>query len=352
MSDKSLLIKGLWHNYAKPECGQWTLKDIDFTLHSGELVGMLGPSGCGKTTLLRLIAGFETPSKGHIYINGEEIASSASIQPPERRRIGMVFQDYALFPHLSAWKNVCFGLKRGQDQSRALWLLELLGLENLRNRYPHELSGGQRQRLALARALAPGTSIVLLDEPFSNLDVEVRLRLRTELPAVLKSCGASGILVTHDPQEALAICDRVAVLRDGVLHQCAEPGELIHQPATPFVGRFVLQRNVLGINKKGKNYLTPLGSISIPSDPKAINANMLMIDEYSLTIKEDMQGHAVIQGREFLGSDWLFKVNLNGQILRVRQPIDFSLKPGDHCSLSFLPNSKGILFPGSIPCLL
>ena len=237
----------LWHRYGGEE-EAWTLKDINLQLKTGELVGLLGPSGCGKTTLLRLIAGFEYPSQGVVRLHGNDVASSHVRLAPERRGVGMVFQDYALFPHLNAWDNTCFGLRRGQDTSRASWLLELLGLTDLKGRYPHELSGGQRQRLALARALAPAPSVLLLDEPFSNLDVEVRLRLRSELPGVLSACGASGLLVTHDPEEALAICGRVAILRDGHLHQCDTPRQLVEAPATPFVGRFVLQRNVLPQN--------------------------------------------------------------------------------------------------------
>jgi ABC-type sulfate/molybdate transport systems ATPase subunit len=163
----------------------------------------------------------------------------------------MVFQDYALFPHLDAWRNACFGLRPRQDRARVQRLLDLLGLAGLERRYPHELSGGQRQRLALVRALAPGNGVVLLDEPFSNLDVEVRLRLRSELPAVLAECGAAALLVTHDPEEALAVCDRVAVLHQGRLHQCASPMELVSRPATAFVGRFVLQGNLLRAERRG-----------------------------------------------------------------------------------------------------
>ena len=239
MTYKHLIIEDLWHKYTSNSQKQWAISSLDLTLHRGELVGLLGPSGCGKTTLLRLIAGFERPSRGRILIANNVVASSSYWVAPERRGVGMVFQDYALFPHLDIWNNVCFGLRPGQDKSRASWLLDLLGIADLRNRYPHELSGGQKQRLALARALAPGTSLVLLDEPFSSLDVEVRLRLRSELSNVLNSCSATGLLVTHDPQEALAICDRVAVMREGVIHQCATPIELLTKPRTPFIGNFL-----------------------------------------------------------------------------------------------------------------
>ena len=240
-----VVVRGLWHRYRTAAPDTWTLRNLHLNLAPGELVGLLGPSGCGKTTLLRLIAGFERPTRGSVLIHGREVAGEQRWLAPERRGIGMVFQDYALFPHLDAWGNVCFGLKAGEDQSRAAWLLELLGLTGLERRYPHELSGGQRQRLALARALAPGNSVLLLDEPFSNLDVEVRLRLRSELPAVLAECGACALMVTHDPEEAMAICHRVAVLRDGHLDQCSTPLELVQRPATAFVGRFVLQGNLL-----------------------------------------------------------------------------------------------------------
>ncbi|WP_320674532.1 ABC transporter ATP-binding protein [Prochlorococcus sp. MIT 1341] len=352
MLDTCLKIKGLWHLYGKSSTSDWSLKDIDFTLERGELVGLLGPSGCGKTTLLRLIAGFEKPSKGQIYINGREVASTKRLVPAEQRGIGMVFQDYALFPHLDAWQNVCFGLRRGQDKTRVNYLLELLGLADLRSRYPHELSGGQRQRLALARALAPGSSIVLLDEPFSNLDVEVRLRLRSELSGVLKSCGASGVLVTHDPEEALAICDRVAVLREGELHQCSEPSAIVQEPATPFVGRFVLQRNVLPLQNCGEFWSTPIGSIELPDQDKSFYANELMIDEQALCIQADPLGEGTIKGREFLGNYWLLKIQVGNHLLRVRQPLDNVFDIGDTCSVEFLSGGAGILFPGSIPCTL
>ncbi|HGY5554775.1 MAG TPA: ABC transporter ATP-binding protein [Prochlorococcus sp.] len=352
MTVHHLQIKDLWHHYGDTSAEGWTLQSINMNLESGELVGLLGPSGCGKTTLLRLIAGFDRPVQGRIIINDQEVASARCMLPPERRGVGMVFQDYALFPHLDAWRNACFGLRRGQGSSRAKWLMEMLGLADLCHRYPHQLSGGQRQRLALARALAPGASLVLLDEPFSSLDVEVRQRLRSELSGVLKTCGATGLLVTHDPQEALAICDRVAVLRDGELHQCSTPSDLVHKPATPFVGRFVLQGNLLPLDRGGEYWHTPVGPISRPIEPGAAKATELMVDAQALQIKQDPYGEARIQGREFFGNHWLLRVELGNHLLRVRQPLELPVNTGDRCFVAFRAGQKGILFPGAIPCPL
>ncbi|PHX86819.1 MAG: sugar ABC transporter, partial [Synechococcus sp. Baikal-G1] len=182
----SFALEQVWHRYGGASSEGWCLQDLNLSLEPGELLGLLGPSGCGKTTLLRLIAGFERPNRGRVLLDGREVAGPHHWLVPERRGVGMVFQDYALFPHLTAWQNACFGLARGprpgsgqglvQAQERVRWLLSLLGLEGLEQRYPHALSGGQRQRLALARALAPAPRLLLLDEPFSNLDGEVRLR--------------------------------------------------------------------------------------------------------------------------------------------------------------------------------
>ncbi len=241
-----LELRDIWHRYAQTG-DAWSLSSINLQLAKGELLGLLGPSGCGKTTLLRLIAGFESPARGAVRLHGQELAGPSGVRPAERRDIGMVFQDGALFPHLTVWQNACFGLSRGSSKERVRWLLELLGIGAFHQRYPHELSGGQRQRLALARSLAPAPSLLLLDEPFSNLDMQVRLRLRQDLPAVLRDCGVTAMMVTHDPEEALAICDQVGVIRNGRLEQLATPQQLVHRPANGFVARFVLGANLLPI---------------------------------------------------------------------------------------------------------
>ncbi len=354
-------LQGLWHRYPNATPDEWTLQGIDLALGQGELVGLLGPSGCGKTTLLRLIAGFERPERGSVSIDGRCVAGPGRWLPPERRGVGMVFQDYALFPHLDAWRNACFGLRRGQDSSRASWLLELLGLKGLERRYPHELSGGQRQRLALARALAPGPSVVLLDEPFSNLDVEVRLRLRSELPAVLSHCGASGLIVTHDPEEALAICDRVAVLRDGVLHQCASPQQLVQQPATAFVGRFVLQGNLLPAQRQGERIQTALGWLIAPpgeanltaqGSPTSLESLEVLVSPDAIALAPEPGGEGWVQGREFLGREWLYQVQLGELKLRLRLPLEAEYGRGLRCQLSLRPGAAGILFPTRQPLLV
>ena len=347
MNNTHLELKELSHHYNTSDGLRPSIESLDLKIQFGELVGLLGPSGCGKTTLLRLIAGFEKPSTGSVSISDQIVATPTRQIPPEKRGIGMVFQDYALFPHLNSWQNVCFGLRNNQDKSRALWLLDLLGLADFRFRYPHELSGGQRQRLALARALAPGSSLVVLDEPFSNLDVEVRNKLRAELSGVLRSCSATGLLVTHDPQEALAICDRVAVMKNGKIQQCSTPVNLVNQPATSFVARFVLQRNVFPIKAEDSLITTPLGPLENPFGSTNNTFNELMIDDNSLTIIKDIHGEAIVTAREFLGKNWLIRVSFKDLFLKILHPFDESINTGDRCTIQFKSSNKGILFPGS-----
>ena len=218
---------------------------VDLDVRRGEFVGVLGPSGCGKTTLLRLVAGFERPDGGGIEIDGRAVAGPRRNVPPEARRIGMVFQESSLFPHLDVAGNIGFGIPRRARERRVPELVALVGLAGLQHRMPHELSGGQQQRVALARALAPDPALILLDEPFSSLDATLRSQLRGEVREILRAAGATTLFVTHDQAEALEISDRVAVMRAGRIEQVSTPDELYLRPVNRFVAGFVGEANLL-----------------------------------------------------------------------------------------------------------
>ncbi len=233
-----LELNNLSHRYAD----RATFAGLDLTLASGTICCLLGPSGCGKTTVLRCIAGFERASAGEIRIDDQLVGSVSTHVPPEQRRIGMVFQDYALFPHLTVLRNVGFGVpdRRVADE-RAMQLLDTVGLAAAAGRYPHELSGGQQQRVALARALAPQPRLLLLDEPFSNLDVDLREQLAAEVRTILKANGTTAVFVTHDQNEAFAMADEIAVMQEGRIQQIAGAYELYHRPNSRFVADFIGQ---------------------------------------------------------------------------------------------------------------
>jgi len=233
-----LLVEDLHHAYD----GQDVVRGLSFELQRGAIGCLLGPSGCGKTTVLRCIAGFETPRAGRILLNGVAVSAPGVHLAPEHRRIGMVFQEHALFPHLTAAQNIAFGLARnGAGEARVRELAELTGLSGLLQKYPHELSGGQQQRVALARALAPRPELLLLDEPFSSLDTDLRERLSLELREIIKATGATAVLVTHDQQEAFAMADEIGVVHEGRIEQWDIAYNLYHRPANRFVADFVGQ---------------------------------------------------------------------------------------------------------------
>lgn len=233
---------------------------LDLVAPAGQIVALLGPSGCGKTTTLRLIAGLEMADQGTIEINGKVVAKPGLHLPPERRSTGMVFQDYALFPHLSVGQNVGFGLSRTRRLTgRIDDVLDLVGLGGFGKRMPQELSGGQQQRVALARALAPEPDLLLLDEPFSNLDPELRVSVRRDVHAILVAAGATTVLVTHDQEEALSLADSVAVMSDGRIVQHASPEDLYHAPATRMVASFVGAAQFLPGEAHGRTVTTELG---------------------------------------------------------------------------------------------
>ncbi len=258
------------------EPGVPVLQDVDLQVESGTVVCLLGPSGCGKTTLLRLIAGFEEPTDGELYIIKRLVSRPGMVIPPEKRHIGMVFQDYALFPHLTIAQNIQFGLFRWPSawrRTRLVEMLSLVGLDGLEKRYPHELSGGQQQRVALARALAPKPQLLLLDEPFSNLDVNLRQQLRDEMHAILSQSDITTVLVTHDQEEALSLADRLAVIDHGQIAQYATPDEVVQQPNTRFVAKFLGLGHFLAGDVQPHCIATELGNIPHHPDTSPVNGD-------------------------------------------------------------------------------
>ena len=240
--DPLLRVEDLQLAYESNAGGQEAVRGLSFAIERGAIGCLLGPSGCGKTTVLRCIAGFETPTAGRILLNGEVVSSAQQNLPPERRRIGMVFQEHALFPHLSAARNIAFGLAHEvSTRGRVQELAALTGITELLEKYPHELSGGQQQRVALARALAPRPDLLLLDEPFSNLDTGMRERLSHELRDIIKASGTTAVLVTHDQHEAFAMADEIGVMREGRIEQWDLAYNLYHRPVNRFVADFVGQ---------------------------------------------------------------------------------------------------------------
>ncbi len=344
--NNALVIENLSHYYNNAK--NLILDSINLKIRDGELLGLLGPSGCGKTTLLRLIAGFEVPRDGKIILNNNEISSFNNIVVPEKRNIGMVFQDYALFPHLSVFDNAKFGLKNKDNLSRIDYLLNVLGINSLKNRYPHELSGGQKQRLAIARALAPGTSFLLLDEPFCSLDLNVKLRLRSELPTILRNFNASGLMVTHDPEEAMAICNKVAVMNDGHIHQIAEPSELINNPKTLFVSSFILGNNVLKINFSGGIINTVFGPINNSNLQENLDIKYLSISPKSISIERSPKGKGTVIAKEYLGEYFIYKVLVEDLYIRVRTNLTNNIEIGEKCNLNLIKDMEYFLFPGGI----
>jgi iron(III) transport system ATP-binding protein len=289
------------------------VSDVTLAIARGELVSVLGPSGCGKTTLLRLIAGFERPDSGTIVVGEDEVSGPSRFVAPERRRVGMVFQDYALFPHLSVEANVSFGLARRPPEVRERLTrrtLELVGLQHKAGRHPHELSGGERQRVALARALAPEPALVLLDEPFSSLDATLRAGLRRDVELILRDAEATALLVTHDQEEALSLADRVAVMREGRIVQVGAPEDVYAHPASRWTAQFVGEVNVLAGVARGRGVETELGVFDLP-EPASGSVHVAVRPE-QLNVRADERGNAEVVAREFRGHDVLYRLRHEG----------------------------------------
>lgn len=303
------------------------VKDVSFSLPCAGIGCLLGPSGCGKTSLLRAIAGFEPVADGEIRLSGRVVASPGKNLPPEQRNIGMVFQDFALFPHLSIEKNVGFGLqkwKREEREARVGELLRLVGLESVRNAYPHQLSGGQQQRIALIRAMAPRPDILLLDEPFSSLDADLREQLAREVRAILKRDGVTAILVTHDHMEAFAMADHIGVLGEQRLRQWDIPYSIYHEPADRFVADFVGQGAILpGKVLDGGRIETELGTV--PGEPPpgcgpGSQVSVLLRPD-DVIHDDDSPLRLPVAERAFRGAEYLYTLTLpsGGHILCMVQ---------------------------------
>jgi iron(III) transport system ATP-binding protein len=298
----------------------------------GNLLALLGPSGCGKTTTLRLIAGLEALDAGSVEIAGRVVAGPGRHEPPERRRVGMVFQDYALFPHLTVARNIGFGLgRRDEPRRRVAETLELVDLGDFGERMPHELSGGQQQRVALARALAPHPAVVLLDEPFSNLDPELRATVRAEVRQILSDANATAILVTHDQEEALSLADRIAVMWDGRIVQTANPEELYHRPVDRQVASFVGDAQFIPGEAEGRRVVTELGTLPLTSAAEGRVDVLLRPETLRLAhVPEGEATNALVTRREFFGHHQLLTVQLDtGAVLRARLGSYGGIRRGD-----------------------
>jgi iron(III) transport system ATP-binding protein len=287
---------------------------VSLDLGEGEMLALLGPSGCGKTTTLRMIGGFEVPDSGTITLRGRDITHL----PPEARGIGFVFQDYALFPHLNVSDNVRFGLNRmarAQANARVEEMLSLVGLTGMEGRKPHELSGGQQQRVALARTLAMAPPLVLMDEPFSNLDAAMRVETRQEVRKLLKAAGSAAILVTHDQEEAMGIADRIALMEQGRVVQVGTPDEIYRNPVSAFAASFIGRSNILNGTATGMEVQTDFGRL--PLSRAANGAVNLSVRPEQIMLEADPDGPASVIAREFRGHDQLYWVQEGGQCLLV-----------------------------------
>ncbi|MFP3991745.1 ABC transporter ATP-binding protein [Streptomyces sp. E11-3] len=333
-----LRITGLTKSY--DDTTGRVLDGLDLTVPHGQLAAVLGPSGCGKTTMLRIVAGFLRADAGTVEVGGRLVAGPGTHLAPERRRVGIVPQEGALFPHLSVARNVAFGLTgtpRSERRARTAEMLELVGLGGYGDRMPHELSGGQQQRIALARALAPAPALVLLDEPFNALDSALRAGVRADVRAALRATGATGVLVTHDQQEALSCADLVAVVRGGRVAQCGTPEEVYQHPADPWVADFVGDAVLLPGTGHGTTAGTPLGRVPLTVATNGGTTGTVVLRPEQLTLTPDTKGaHGTVVDVRFYGHDAMVTVSVPGLddpvSVRVAGPV--GVRPGDETGIA------------------
>jgi iron(III) transport system ATP-binding protein len=332
--------------------GVLVLRNISLQVETGSVVCLLGPSGCGKTTLLRLVAGFEEPDAGEIYLIKRLVSRPGLVVPPEQRHIGMVFQDYALFPHMTVSQNIQFGLFRwpaAWRRTRLIEMLRLVDLESMAGRYPHELSGGQQQRVALARALAPAPQLLLLDEPFSNLDVHLRQQLREEVQAILMQAGITTILVTHDQEEALSVADILAVIDKGQVVQYTSPDEVVRRPRTRFVAQFIGLGHFLSGEVHEDCIITEFGevpytsSLHLTGDGRQVD--LLVRPEHIQLCNASHGTPAQVVHISFRGTHKLSTLRLpSGATLCALFPSDVTLRAGEVVRVTWQPADL-VVFP-------
>lgn len=327
------------------------VKEVSLTIESGSIITLLGPSGCGKTTTLRLIAGFERASSGSISLAGRTVSSDNVWVPPEKRGIGMVFQDYALFPHLDVYHNISFGYKEKDVNQRVEEVLQLVGMKGFEKRLIHELSGGQQQRVALARALAKRPAVVLLDEPFSNLDADLRSCMRVDVRRILKKAGATAVFVSHDQRDAFTISDKVVVMKEGVIQQIGTPREIYQYPDNRFVASFVGQSNILKgvMGYDGRSVETVIGNI--PCDHthgmKAEDPVLLSIrpDSFERDDAGDIEGRVLFQTYTGDSNDVTIQVPRDGRdiALMVHLHPEEEVNTGEWLRFKVLPDFVAVM---------
>jgi len=326
------------------------LDDVSLSVRPGETVCLLGHSGCGKTTLLRIVAGLERPTSGRVALNGREVVGPGVFTPPEARGVGMMFQDYALFPHLTILGNVMFGLSRlpgAKARAVAEAALERVGLARYASDYPHMLSGGEQQRVALARALAPQPGVLLMDEPFSNLDQRMRERIRDETMAVLREKKATVLVVTHDPVEAMLIADRIALMRSGRIIQTGAPEDLYERPNSLFVARYFCDLNEIEGEARDGRVTTPVGVFTAPADLKD-GPCVVCLRPMSVTPAEPGTGDAagIVVSHRFIGEADLAAVAVDGLAdpMVMRLPARTGPATGDRVDVR-IAYSHALVFP-------
>ena len=288
------------------------LDEFSIQLPQGRILALLGPSGCGKTTALRLIAGFDDPDSGSITVASSPVYDESVSVPPDKRRVGMVFQEGALFPHLTVEQNIAYGLSREDNRSeRVAEVVQLTGLEGLTQRMPYELSGGQQQRVALARALAPRPELLLLDEPFSNLDPGLREQVRRDVMSILRDSGMTAVFVTHDQEEAMYVGDTIAVMNRGRIEQQGTPEEIFHRPRSKFVAEFIGMVDFVPAQWEDNTFSTAIGATQWPSLPTFDGVLEAMVRPDCVECHPSEEGNGVIVEREFRGAFYLYRVALN-----------------------------------------